>query len=207
MPFFKRHANEFSGSPTTTKPTKSNTLQKRTSLSGRRTQPDPLPAPTTTTNTTNVPYPDSPTRANGYESNATRSTRSTRGTGGILGGRRRHHATRVDSNSSYSDGEYYDAHDTSVTRHSGRRDGATGAFGTHQGGNGSIDAVRSKVAAAEAAEREAEHMLQQARQAVHDAKEHVTLLEREADEELRMAEEKRREARSLRKDTRGLGRI
>lgn len=66
---------------------------------------------------------------------------------------------------------------STTTTHSG----GTGLF--HRKEDGSITAARQRIANAEAAEREADKALFQARAAVKDAREQVKVLEREAAEE------------------------
>ncbi|EPQ57070.1 hypothetical protein GLOTRDRAFT_120420 [Gloeophyllum trabeum ATCC 11539] len=75
------------------------------------------------------------------------------------------------------------------------------------GSDPSIVNARRKVSEAEEAERAAERALSQARYAARDAKEHVKMLEREAQEDAKRAKAKQAEAKSMNKTTKGLGRI
>ncbi|RFU31834.1 hypothetical protein B7463_g4513, partial [Scytalidium lignicola] len=70
----------------------------------------------------------------------------------------------------------------------------------------SISAARDRVFSAEAAEREADKALDQARQAVRMARDHVKRLEQEAAEEARLAKIKQNQAASISKRARPLGR-
>jgi hypothetical protein len=69
----------------------------------------------------------------------------------------------------------------------------------------SISAAREQVVLAETAERDADHALVAARQAVRDAREHVKRLEREAKEEARLAKIKQDQAASISKRAKPLG--
>ncbi|KAH8816685.1 hypothetical protein F5884DRAFT_896437 [Xylogone sp. PMI_703] len=71
----------------------------------------------------------------------------------------------------------------------------------------SISAARDRVFSAEAAERDADRALQQARQAVRLAREHVRKLEQEAAEEARLAKIKQDQAASISKRAKPLGRF
>lgn len=70
----------------------------------------------------------------------------------------------------------------------------------------SIVAARQKVTDAEAAEREADQALVQARNKVKEAKRHVEVLEREALEDAHRAKMKQAEAKIVRKSAKALGR-
>ncbi|KAG8863317.1 hypothetical protein FRB96_008808 [Tulasnella sp. 330] len=80
-------------------------------------------------------------------------------------------------------------------------------FNRNNNNAGSISTARNKVSIAEKAEQDALRSLDTARNAVKHAKDHVTRLEKEADEDAKMAHAKQREAKSLRNDTKGLGRV
>lgn len=70
------------------------------------------------------------------------------------------------------------SHSGSTSRSSGG-----GLFNRHNNEDPSIIGARERVASAEAAERDADRALMQARTAVREAREHVKMLEREAAEE------------------------
>ncbi|CCM02313.1 uncharacterized protein FIBRA_04404 [Fibroporia radiculosa] len=70
----------------------------------------------------------------------------------------------------------------------------------------SVIAARQKVTEAEAAEREADRALMQARAAVRGAREHVKNIEREASEDAKRAKAKQFEAKNISKSARSLGR-
>ncbi|KZT10890.1 uncharacterized protein LAESUDRAFT_721277 [Laetiporus sulphureus 93-53] len=70
----------------------------------------------------------------------------------------------------------------------------------------SIVFARQKVTEAEAAEREADRALMQARAAVQSAKEHVRNLEREISEDAKRAKAKQSEAKNVSKSAKALGR-
>ncbi|PLB36390.1 uncharacterized protein BDW47DRAFT_108927 [Aspergillus candidus] len=70
----------------------------------------------------------------------------------------------------------------------------------------SIRAARQQVTRAEAMEKEASKALMATRQAVHDAREHVRRLDREASEEARLARIKQHQVRSISKRAKPLGR-
>ena len=63
------------------------------------------------------------------------------------------------------------------------RSSGGGLFNRRHNEDPSIMSARERVASAEAAERDADRALMQARTAVRDAREHVKMLEREAAEE------------------------
>jgi len=73
--------------------------------------------------------------------------------------------------------------------------------------NQSVDLARTKVREAEQAERLAEQHLQAARMSVKEAKNHVDMVEREANEDARQAAVKQQSVKGLKRDTKGLGRI
>ncbi|KIW66937.1 hypothetical protein PV04_06219 [Phialophora macrospora] len=70
----------------------------------------------------------------------------------------------------------------------------------------SIIAARERVLSAETAEREADRALIQARAAVQEARNHVKVLEREAEEEARLAKIKQQQAKDIGKRAKPLGR-
>jgi hypothetical protein len=70
----------------------------------------------------------------------------------------------------------------------------------------SILQARERVTNAEAAERDADHALEAARQSVREAHEHVRRLELEAKEEARLAKIKQHHAREVSKRGKQLGR-
>jgi len=88
-----------------------------------------------------------------------------------------------------------------------------GTDSPHRGGllhrnheDSSITQARERVMSAEAAERDADRALLQARSAVKQAREHVKHLEREAAEEARLAKIKQNQAKSISKRAKPLGR-
>ncbi|OJJ48153.1 hypothetical protein ASPZODRAFT_1530025 [Penicilliopsis zonata CBS 506.65] len=70
----------------------------------------------------------------------------------------------------------------------------------------SISAAKDQVFRAEAAEKEADKALVASRRAVHEARDHVKRLEREAAEEARLAKIKQSQAKSISKRAKPLGR-
>ncbi|TVY64366.1 hypothetical protein LSUE1_G007926 [Lachnellula suecica] len=70
----------------------------------------------------------------------------------------------------------------------------------------SIVAARERVQNAEAAEREADRALIQARAAVKEARAHVKMIAKEAAEEARLARIKQEQASTISKKAKGLGR-
>lgn len=95
------------------------------------------------------------------------------------------------------------SHNTSTNRSSGG-----GLF--HRNHNNhedpSIVAARERVLSAEAAERDADRALVQARAAVREAREHIKIIEHEAAEEARLAKIKQKNARDISKRAKPLGR-
>ncbi|MCJ1476816.1 hypothetical protein MMC13_005485 [Lambiella insularis] len=92
---------------------------------------------------------------------------------------------------------------TTITTNNTQR-GGTGLF--HRKEDASISAARQRIANAEAAEREADKALFQARAAVKDAREQVKVLEREAAEEAKLAKIKQGQAKAMHKKAKPLGR-
>ncbi|KAK7900798.1 hypothetical protein LTR67_003082 [Exophiala xenobiotica] len=87
-----------------------------------------------------------------------------------------------------------------------KRSSGGGLFNRHHNEDPSILDARQRIASAEAAERDADRALMQARTAVRDAKEHVKRLEREAAEEARLAKIKQQSAKDIGKRAKPLGR-
>jgi len=82
----------------------------------------------------------------------------------------------------------------------------TGHGVLHRNEDASITSARERVQRAEAAERDADRALLQARSAVRDARDHVKRLEREAAEEARLAKLKQKQAQSISRRAKPLGR-
>ncbi|KAK4940589.1 hypothetical protein LTR10_019348 [Elasticomyces elasticus] len=99
--------------------------------------------------------------------------------------------------------EYNDSRNGSKLSSGSRRSG--GLLHRNQEDPSIVDA-RQRVASAEAAEREADRALVQARTAVRDAREHVKRIEMEAAEEARLAKIKQQNARDISKRAKPLGR-
>ncbi|RDL35458.1 uncharacterized protein BP5553_07389 [Venustampulla echinocandica] len=76
----------------------------------------------------------------------------------------------------------------------------------HRNEDASIVAARQRVMSAEAAEKDADRALVQARHAVKDARDHVKRIEREAAEGARLAKLKQAQAHSISKRAKPLGR-
>ncbi|KAG8946910.1 hypothetical protein FRC04_011337 [Tulasnella sp. 424] len=85
--------------------------------------------------------------------------------------------------------------------------GRTGSGGMFNRNKDNLALAQAKVKDAEKSEKQTEKMLQQARAQTKEAKQHVALVEREADEEARNAARKQKDVKGLRKTTKGLGRI
>ncbi|KAI1619009.1 hypothetical protein EDD37DRAFT_294762 [Exophiala viscosa] len=100
------------------------------------------------------------------------------------------------------------------SRHSTSSEGSRLSSGSRRSGgflhrnqeDPSISDARQRVASAEAAEREADRALVQARTAVRDAREHIKRIEMEAAEEARLAKIKQQNARDISKRAKPLGR-
>jgi len=86
------------------------------------------------------------------------------------------------------------------------RSSGGGLFNRRHNEDPSIMSARERVASAEAAERDADRALMQAKTAVRDAREHVKMLEREAAEEARLAKIKQQSAKDIGKRAKPLGR-
>ncbi|KAG8759788.1 hypothetical protein FRC14_004962 [Serendipita sp. 396] len=144
------------------------------------------PAPVTTTNTAADPVTGSPT-----------TTTTRRG----LFGRRR----SISSDSSLSDNSSRRARRNHAAA-AGTTAGATTGFFGNKLRDPTLDAARGKVHAAELLEKEADKALVAARAAVAEARKHVAILEREANEQARLAQEKVLAARGVKSDAGHLGR-
>jgi len=167
---------------------------------------------------------DSPTHTNGPSTVAS-TTHDTAGRkksrGGLFGRRRRSTSAGTSSSDEANHQRQMGGRDERVAGTTGL--GATGAgvaagghthgnsttYGGTYGGYGNdadqMNLARTKVHAAEAAERDALRMLGVARAAVKEAHEHVDRLGMQADEDARRAGLRQKEAQSLRNDTAHLG--
>ncbi|KAF8893450.1 hypothetical protein BD779DRAFT_1506321 [Infundibulicybe gibba] len=108
---------------------------------------------------------------------------------------------------------FFGRHGSSLNRQNGttrsartNNNGGFFSMGNNHGKDPTILAARQKVTDAEAAEKEADRALMQARAMVQEAREHVKILEREASEDARRAKAKQAEAKLVSKTASGLGR-
>jgi len=79
-------------------------------------------------------------------------------------------------------------------------------FGHRQHEDASIVSARERVLQAETAERDADRALVQAKASVREARSHIKMLEKEAEEEARLAKIKQNQARDISKRAKPLGR-
>lgn len=126
----------------------------------------------------------------------TRTSTSSRNSAGGLFRKRR-------SNSSLSSSDYEQPRRSSTLRSGGG--GLGGGLFSRNKEDPSIVNARERVAAAESAEREADFALQQARNSVREAREHVKRLEMEAAAEAKAAKIKQGQAKNLNKRAKPLG--
>lgn len=137
------------------------------------------------------PVPAQQTPAHNYN---TRTSTSSRGSAGGLFRRRR-------SDSSLSSSDIEQPRRTSTLRSGG----LGGGLFNRKSEDPSIAAARDRVQAAEAAERDADYALQQARNSVREAREHVKRLEIEAAADAKAAKIKQGQAKNLNKRAKPLG--
>jgi len=102
--------------------------------------------------------------------------------------------------------EYADSRNGSNRVSNGHSTRSSGGLFNRNQEDASIVQARERVLSAEAAEREADRALVQARVAVRDAREHVKIIEKEAAEEARLAKIKQKNARDISKRAKPLGR-
>ncbi|CAG7854653.1 SubName: Full=Uncharacterized protein {ECO:0000313/EMBL:CCA70506.1} [Serendipita indica DSM 11827] len=184
MPLFKSsHATEPAVAPVNEAPP-----TRSRSIFSRRHPADPAVAPTTATSPTSKR-----TSVDGTTSPTTRT--------GLFGRRR-----RSSSSLSSSDTSSRRARKNHNAAAAGTAGATTGFFGGSRMKDPTLDAARGKVRAAELAEKEADKALMAARAAVVDARRHVEILEREANEQARLAQQKIAAARGIKSDAGHLGR-
>ncbi|PKY04080.1 hypothetical protein P168DRAFT_281731 [Aspergillus campestris IBT 28561] len=116
-------------------------------------------------------------------------------------------ASRSSSSSGRSGQSHSHSHNHRKHHHHSSRHRSNSIFHRHgEEEDPSISAARKQVTRAEAMEKEASKALMATRQAVHDAREHVRRLDREASEEARLARIKQHQVRSISKRAKPLGR-
>ncbi|PVG02547.1 hypothetical protein CPB86DRAFT_780505 [Serendipita vermifera] len=154
---------------------------RKGSIFSRRTHNTPPPATNATTTHTN--HSTSPTRTGGFFSRR-----------------------RQSSDSSSSDNSNRRARKNGAVGTGATTTATTGFFGGSKIKDPTLDAARGKVHAAELAEKEADKALVAARAAVVEARRHVEILEKEANEQARLAQQKILAARGMKEDVGHLGR-